>query len=95
MTQLFVPDYQGTAVWTSLGAMYLALLQRVGHPDAPSTLAAYRGLVERDGTVREVYDGTVPGLEPYRGTLGIFLADEAMLWGAILADSIATAGGPS
>ena len=95
MTQLFVPDYQGTAVWTSLGAMYLALLQRVGHPKASSTLEAYRGLVERDGTVREVYDGSDPGLEPYRGTLGIFLADEAMLWGAILAESIVMADGSS
>lgn len=87
LTQLFVPDYQGTAVWTSLGAMYLRLLQRAGHGEAGSALAAYRRLVERDATVREVYDGADPGLVPYRGTLGIFLADEAMLWGAILAEA--------
>ena len=47
----------------------------------------YRRLVERDGTVREVYDGADPHLRPYRGRLGIFLADEAMLWGAILAEA--------
>ena len=37
--------------------------------------------------MREVYDGGDPGVVPYRGTLGIFLADEAMLWGAILAEA--------
>ena len=36
--------------------------------------------------MREVYDGNEVSLVPYRGTLGIFLADEAMLWGAILAE---------
>ncbi|MEX1343102.1 MAG: hypothetical protein AB1Z63_00355, partial [Candidatus Limnocylindrales bacterium] len=87
LTQLFVPDYQGTAVWTSLGAMYLRLLQRCVHDAAGPTLEAYRALVERDATVREVYDGDDPRVVPYRGTLGIFLADEAMLWGAILAEA--------
>ena len=28
VTRMFVPDYQGSAIWTSLGAMYLRLLQR-------------------------------------------------------------------
>jgi hypothetical protein len=93
MTQLFVPDYQGTAVWTSLGAMYLRLLQRAGHEDARPTLEAYRRLVERDGTVREVYAGSDASVVAYRGTLGIFLADEAMLWGAILAEAFEVDGG--
>lgn len=87
MTQLFVPDYQGTAIWTSLGAMYLRLLQRCGHEAAEPTLQTYRQLVERDATMTEVYDGDDPDVVPYRGTLGIFLADEAMLWGAILAEA--------
>jgi hypothetical protein len=42
--------------------------------------------VERDGTFWEVYDGRDPRLRPYRGRLGIFRADEAMLWSAILLD---------
>jgi hypothetical protein len=87
MTQLFVPDYQGTAVWTSLGAMYVRLLQRADPGAARPVLEAYRRVVERDGTVREVFDGGDPNLAPYRGTLGVFLADEAMLWGAILAEA--------
>jgi hypothetical protein len=87
MTRLFVPDYQGTAMWTSLGAMYLRLLQRADPSAARPVAEAYRRLVERDGTVREVYDGRRPGLEPYRGRLSIFIADEAMLWAAILAEA--------
>jgi hypothetical protein len=87
MTQLFVPDYQGTAVWTSLGAMYLRLLQRADLDAARPVLDAYRRVIERDGTVREVFDGADSNLVPYHGTLGVFLADEAMLWGAILAEA--------
>jgi hypothetical protein len=87
MTRVFVPDYQGTAIWTSLGAMYLRLLQRADREASRPVAAAYRRLVERDGTVREVYDGRRPGLAPYRGRLSVFIADEAMLWGAILAEA--------
>jgi hypothetical protein len=82
-----VPDYQGTAVWTSLGAWYLALLLRADPAAAAPVAAAFRQRIERDGTVFEVFDGrgrTVTDLRPYRGAAGLFTADEAMLWAAIL-----------
>ncbi len=79
----FVPDYQGTAIWTSLGAIYLQLLDRVDPSAVQGPLAAYAALVEREGTVWEVLDDE---LRPYSGRLGIFRADEAMLWAAILLD---------
>jgi hypothetical protein len=82
-----VGDYQGTAIWTSLGAMYLRLLQRADPEPSRPVVAAYRSLVERDRTVVEVYDGRVPGPRPYRGRLGLFVADEAMLWAAILLEA--------
>lgn len=91
LTRVFVPDYQGSAIWTSLGAMYLRLLQRADPAAAAPVVMQYRRLVERDGTVREVYDGADPRLRPYRGRLGIFLADEAMLWAAILAEAFDSA----
>jgi hypothetical protein len=81
--RLFVPDYQGTAIWTSLGAIYLQLLERVDAAAARAVLDAYAALIERDGTVWEVLDGR---LRPYVGRLGIFRSDEAMLWSAILVD---------
>ncbi len=83
-----VGDYQGTAVWTSLGAMYLRLLQRAEPERAREVAAAYRRVVERDRTVVEVYAGTEPDLRPYRGRCGLFLADEAMLWAAILLEAL-------
>ena len=92
MTRRFVPDYQGTAVWSSLGAMYLRLLQRADPQAARPVTAQYRRIVERDGTVTEVFDGQAPDLRPFRGTLSIFIADEAMLWGAILAEAFAETG---
>jgi hypothetical protein len=92
VTRLFVPDYQGSATWTSLGAMYVRLLQRADPVAARPVVDDLRRLVELDGTVREVYDGRGPGLHPYRGRLGIFLADEAMLWAAILAEAFEQTG---
>jgi hypothetical protein len=83
-----VPDYQGTAIWTSLGAWYLALLLRADPAAAAPIAAAFRERIERDGTVFEVFDGgarSVAHLRPYRGVAGLFTADEAMLWAANLA----------
>ncbi len=81
--RLFVPDYQGTAIWTSLGAMYLQLLDRVDPVAADAPIAAYADLVEREGTFWEVVRDD---LRPYVGRFGIFRADEAMLWSAIFLD---------
>jgi hypothetical protein len=90
--RLFVPDYQGTAIWTSLGAIYLQLLDRVDPAAAALPLSIYAALVEREGTVWEVLDDD---LRPYVGRLGIFRADEAMLWSAILLELLERRAGAS
>lgn len=89
MQRLFVPDYQGTAIWTSLGGMYAALLRRADPARADAVLARYARLIERDGTLWEVLTGD---LRPYRGRLGLFVADEAMLWAAILLEQFEAHG---
>jgi hypothetical protein len=89
--RLFVPDYQGTAIWTSLGAIYLQLLDRIDRPAVAAALAGYATVIERDGTVWEVL---ADDLRPYVGRLGIFRADEAMLWSAILLDLFERHGAP-
>jgi hypothetical protein len=76
-----LPDYQGTAIWTSLGVMTLDVMDRVGAPGTTPALERYAALVERDGTLWEVLDDD---LRPYRGRFGLWRADEAMLWAAIL-----------
>jgi len=81
--RLWMPDYQGTATWTSLGAMTLDVMDRVGAPGTDQAVATYVALVERDGTLWEVLGDD---LRPYRGRLGLWRADEAMLWAAILLD---------
>jgi hypothetical protein len=90
--RLFVPDYQGTAIWTPLGAIYLQLLDRVDPAAAALPLSIYAALVEREGTVWEVLDDD---LRPYVGRLGIFRADEAMLWSAILLELLERRAGAS
>lgn len=81
--RLFVPDYQGTATWTSLGAMATDVALRVDPPRGERWLRGHLDVVERDGTMWEVLDD---GLRPYRGRLGLWRADEAMLWGALFLD---------
>src|SRR3972149_6085135 len=49
---LFVPDYQGSAIWTSLGSIYLALLRRLDPPTAAAGLAGYARLGEGGATPR-------------------------------------------
>lgn len=79
--RLFVPNYQGTSIWTSLGAIYLHLLRSVDPVAAEAGITAYCRLIEREGTIWEVLDAS---LRPYVGRFGLFRADEAMLWSAIL-----------
>jgi hypothetical protein len=60
--------------------------------------ATYRSVIERAGTVWEVYDGRARGardLRPYRGTAGLFVSDEAMLWAAVLLTALESASAPS
>jgi hypothetical protein len=83
--RLFVPDYQGTAIWTSLGAMAIEVALRVDPPRGERWLGGHVAVVERDGTAWEVLGDD---LRPYRGRLGLWRADEAMLWGVLLLDLV-------
>lgn len=81
--RVFVPDYQGTAIWTSLGAMATEVALRVDPERGLDWLREAVAVIERDGTMWEVLDDT---LRPYRGRFGLWRADEAMLWGALFLD---------
>ena len=83
LQRVFVPDYQGTATWTSLGAMATAVALRADPERGERWLRGHLEIVERDGTMWEVLDDS---LRPYRGRLGLWRADEAMLWGALFLD---------
>jgi hypothetical protein len=82
-TRHVLPDYQGTTVWTSLGAIYLQLLQSVDPDAAAREIDRYRAWIERDGTYWEVLDGRGrPWISPRR----LFIGEESMLWSAIFLD---------
>lgn len=85
-----VPNYQGTAIWSSLGAMYVALLRRTDPPAADRALRAWATHIEAEGTLWEVLDDD---LCPYVGRFGIFRADEAMLWASLFLDQLAPRAG--
>jgi hypothetical protein len=92
-TRHVLPDYQGSTVWTSLGAMYLHLLCVVDPGAAAREIARYAGWIERDGTYWEVLD--VRG-RPWVSPRRLFIGEESMLWSAIFLDALENGGhGPA
>jgi hypothetical protein len=83
--RLWSADYQTTTSWTSLGSIYLRLLQRVDPAGAHAELDRVRALIERDGTFWEVLDGEG---RPWHSRSRLSVSDVSMLWGAILLETL-------
>jgi hypothetical protein len=81
--RLWAGDYQTTTIWTSLGSMYLALLQDLDPTAAGPELDRMRDVIQRDGTFWEVLDGSG---RMWRN--GLSISDQSMLWGAILLEAL-------
>ncbi len=85
LTRHLLPDYQGSTVWTSLGAMYLQLLRTVNPILAASETARYVEWIERDGTFWEVMNTKGRNWVSSRW---IMIGEESMLWSAIFLDAL-------
>jgi hypothetical protein len=85
VTRYLLPDYQGSTVWTSLGAMYLQLLRHVDPVRAGVQTRRYAALVERDGTFWEVL---ATSGECWVSASWVMIGEESMLWSAIFLDHL-------
>ncbi len=85
LTRHILPDYQGSTVWTSLGAMYLQVLRTVDPVLAASETARYVEWIERDGTFWEVMNASGQNWVSPRW---IMIGEESMLWSAIFLDAL-------
>jgi hypothetical protein len=85
LTRHVLPDYQGSTVWTSLGAMYLQVLRTVDPHLAASETARYVTWIERDGTFWEVMNAHGQNWVSPRW---IMIGEESMLWSAIFLDAL-------
>ena len=85
LTRHVLPDYQGSTVWTSLGAMYLQVLRTVDPVLAASETARYVSWIERDGTFWEVMNASGQNWVSPRW---ILIGEESMLWSAIFLDAL-------
>jgi hypothetical protein len=85
LTRHVLPDYQGSTVWTSLGAMYLQVLRTVDPVLAASETARYVEWIERDGTFWEVMNHLG---ENWVSPRWIMIGEESMLWSAIFLDAL-------
>jgi hypothetical protein len=85
LTRHILPDYQGSTVWTSLGAMYLQVLRTVDPILAAAETARYVEWIERDGTFWEVMNAKGRNWVSSRW---IMIGEESMLWSAIFLDAL-------
>ena len=85
LTRHVLPDYQGSTVWTSLGAMYLQVLRTVDPVLAATETARYVEWIERDGTFWEVMNALGQNWVSPRW---IMIGEESMLWSAIFLDAL-------
>ena len=85
LTRHVLPDYQGSTVWTSLGAMYLQVLRTVNPVLAATETARYVEWIERDGTFWEVMNADGQNWVSPRW---IMIGEESMLWSAIFLDAL-------
>jgi hypothetical protein len=85
VTRHLLPDYQGSTVWTSLGAMYLQVLRTVDPGLATTETARYVDWIERDGTFWEVMNAQGQNWVSPRW---IMIGEESMLWSAIFLDAL-------
>jgi hypothetical protein len=85
LTRHVLPDYQGSTVWTSLGAMYLQVLRTVDPQLAAAETARYVAWIERDGTFWEVMNAHGQNWVSPRW---ILIGEESMLWSAIFLDAL-------
>jgi hypothetical protein len=83
LTRHVLPDYQGSTVWTSLGAIYLQVLRTVNPSLAAMETARYVEWIERDGTFWEVMNAQGQNWVSPRW---IMIGEESMLWSAIFLD---------
>jgi hypothetical protein len=85
LTRHVLPDYQGSTVWTSLGAMYLQVLRTVNPVLAATETARYVEWIERDGTFWEVMNARG---QNWVSSRWIMIGEESMLWSAIFLDAL-------
>jgi len=90
LTRHVLPDYQGSTVWTSLGAMYLQTLRTVDPAMAARETARYVEWIERDGTFWEVMNREGQNWVSPRW---VMIGEESMLWSAIFLDHLENQGG--
>jgi hypothetical protein len=88
LTRHVLPDYQGSTVWTSLGAMYLQVLRTVDPVLAARETVRYVEWIERDGTYWEVMDARGQNWVSPRW---IMIGEESMLWSSIFLDHLVDA----
>lgn len=74
---IFVPNWEQNYSWTNMAPIYMQLAGTIDKKYAKEQLNAYKQLIERDGTLFELYNDNK---KPFKNAF--YFADEGMLWAA-------------
>ncbi len=74
-------NYEGTAVWTHMGPLYIKLVKEVYPQKAKEYVEKYSRVIEKFGTYLEVFETNA---QPYHSRF--YYADEGMLWASMFLD---------
>jgi len=77
----FAHNYEGTALWTHMGPIYIKLVKEVNPLKAKEYIEKYKKIIETYGNYLEVFESNG---EPYRSRF--YYSDEGMLWSAMFLD---------
>ncbi|MBI2546595.1 hypothetical protein HYV81_05445 [Candidatus Woesearchaeota archaeon] len=77
----FAPNYEGTAVWTHMGPIYIKLVKEVAPLKAREYVEKYSKIIEKYGNYLEVFE---TNSQPYQTRF--YYADEGMLWASMFLD---------
>lgn len=79
LQRVFLPNYQGDAIWTFFTCQWIELVHRVDPERAKGYIRSYDRMLEQHGTWIEVFDPS--GDTPLKGRFG-HGSDWAMIWAA-------------
>ncbi|MBW2978255.1 hypothetical protein KY331_05400 [Candidatus Woesearchaeota archaeon] len=79
--KIFVPNYEGSAIWIHMGPLYLELLRKVNKTRYNLLIQRYKNLIEKHKNYLEVFNANGSIYKTF-----FYHTDESMLWAANFLD---------